>query len=938
MVDDQADAVLNRLRGQAAKKLGRIFECTRLLDLNRSDADFRGRADGPAQRGWTADGKPLAAVRSPGEILYVVDTNFIQAFLQPMIWLRASRLFHDPKVWTASDKEAAWSGAQPDHAKGPFGQLCELVGAQATMLATELVLREAFRSPAGKIYMSLDHQAELVRQVKILGASFGAVSKDGVPNQRDGKSGPKTPLQDYKAYILTTRANIVELGKLRDAPRGVVEAEMKKDSLFISDSVRVTSLSDRDFEALKRNYINARLCRILAEDDLIEPGMQIRRLQSDDFWERMDTIEWAFPKPSAEEVAELERQRDNWHERLQARLEAEDSRRTNANPPPTRSPKAFLGRVIPRSKESVRADARTLAYLIWAAKRAGPTRRIVFVTGDSLLIDAYRDWYSRQTDGQSFLLRPLAQYAPQYNQQDADGMLASEMRIFEQTRQVLEASTYPMTLALRGHYFNVREDWHSRLSGARARDRFCIEAASGVVDPSLMDELIPMANNIPSLRNSLQHMDGMADSLRWLERLSIGAVPDLVRSRAEAAERAASELAAVLGTLEGGVAPDAQGVIEKWLQQQLDTALNEGFRFSLTVAVQNILNQINSGEYQTPARAKVLLRLKFPHNGEFLSAPDWLVALRDGAEVDRRHALGELTKRPEMVFALAGWLTFRSQLWSDAVRFADFACRASEVALSRGEASPAHLECQYLKAVSLRVRMMSDAPDPALHDSDLWRRDLVGAEAALQACIEEHSARNEQLLLTRAHSERAALRFTYCAWAAVGNLSSLQTYQDERLVLEDTFRDGVRDLVTVISKLPALKIELEGASAGDPDRISLSWIELQARVNPECARLVYEKLTTTIDKFRGEYRMRGAPGLESVLESIRWPDEAPEGEENKVMHAYALSARLRKGEVVSSVIIEQVLKEAMDSVSLALDRAMLEAISGRLVKKSVNSD
>src|SRR5262245_42467588 len=124
------------LKREITRKLARIFECTRLLDLSRDDSEFsKGDARPEDDRAGRAEERRVggpAAGRPRGEIIYVADTNFIQTFLQPARWRRCSRLFHDFGIWQSSERERTW---EEDGASG----LARAISAQAALLATEFV-------------------------------------------------------------------------------------------------------------------------------------------------------------------------------------------------------------------------------------------------------------------------------------------------------------------------------------------------------------------------------------------------------------------------------------------------------------------------------------------------------------------------------------------------------------------------------------------------------------------------------------------------------------------------------------------------------------------------------------------------------------------------------------------------------------------------------
>ena len=73
----------------------------------------------------------------------------------------------------------------------------------------------------------------------------------------------------------------------------------------------------------------------------------------------------------------------------------------------------------------------------------------------------------------------LAQISRQHNLRDAGSPMSKELEIFPRTRQAIEASTFPLSMALKNHYF--KDDPVRSLGQATDRDR----NRFGVEEPEL---------------------------------------------------------------------------------------------------------------------------------------------------------------------------------------------------------------------------------------------------------------------------------------------------------------------------------------------------------------------------------------------------------------------------------------------------------------------
>ncbi|MBK8543229.1 MAG: hypothetical protein IPL62_06455 [Caulobacteraceae bacterium] len=462
---------------------------------------------------------------------------------------------------------------------------------------------------------------------------------------------------------------------------------------------------------------------------------------------------------------------------------------------------------------------------------------------------------------------------------------------------------------------------------ARARDLFCVEAEDGKVPSALLDDLVPGARQ--DLK--LEELEATAVQLRWLERIAMGVVPNLVSKRVDGASKKARAF------FDGQHSED-DGRSELFLLERLDSAAESGFRFSRPYAVTRIKDALLKLQDVRSPRVGAVLRIKLPFkpkNGSdhpALTAPEWedkVRALTDPAELES--VLDHITKQPARLFVLASWLAFRRDLWSDAVRFAGFAERAPQ------ENDEFYAECQYFRAVSLRIRLMSEPPAapasaPAKQrEADVWRSDMNAAIVSVESCLDLLPDVREVRRL-RAKAEGVAARMAYCGWAAVGELASLNAYQIEPLDLSEIFSEACDGLAACIEELGRLKDQsVDRRDAKNAQTQDLDWVWTQVSLTAEYSRLIYVCLTQRFDRKGRAYlpAMRAWEWLGNMQEH---PPPDPKKQRSVVLAAYGFCQWGRFAATVKDAKEWAESLQKLDYKSdtesgremLALDRSMLE--------------
>ena len=188
------------LRLAIVARIARLIECTRMLDLNRSDGDLKDRS---------------------GEVFYVLDTNVLQAFLQPAKQFELMRLFHHG-LWSPDPREEA----------ADYDLLNKAIGAQAALLATEFILSSQMRAAGDRVFMSLPHLNELEGQIRRFRSDLRKVERE-----------------DPSYDIMQTPKRIREVLELPGLELEEALLRIKRDPLFISpalDSIDKLSTARRE--------------------------------------------------------------------------------------------------------------------------------------------------------------------------------------------------------------------------------------------------------------------------------------------------------------------------------------------------------------------------------------------------------------------------------------------------------------------------------------------------------------------------------------------------------------------------------------------------------------------------------------------------------------------------------------------------------------------
>lgn len=723
-------------RSTLVQKLGRMAEIARVIDLNRADGEFC-RIEG-------------------GSLIYVFDTNVFQLFLEAAPFSRFVEIFNTE----------VWSGPRVDR----------VVNRQSAIITSEHLFSGALPGAQhNSIIVSSWHYEELFEQMAYLYRRIrNTASADGAAEAIEAGVQRLHAL----ARLVETRDE-----KLFDAARkGFTKTQIADDRRLEREGATIASRID--------SYAVGAIAQLLAEDRYTEPQEQFVRMSNCAFKSHSLHPELYVDDERLAEGAK------EWG-RLIREADAAVKRRESAR---RRIREDEHSEYRPRSKEARERDAKTLAWLDYLAVNViQPNQRLIFVTGDRLLLNASRRRKADHPD-LPFLVRSTVHFAPLLNFNDARSQLkrGGRPRVdhFARMRQALEQSLAFLSLSMSGSGKNSAAN-SAKLSN---RDRFIVDSEEcdgdifGAPDSAArgihiqLFERFFQENWVTAKDRELQEV---AKPIQSLERISIGAYRDKIMARIQdqtalkAFEQwASSEVPENLG--------DAMERAMNGLLQKVDSAART---FAVNWAPEFIITLIGetSRSYE---RAVYHLRIDFPVGAKKAESIDpYLRRLTENGGEGARTVLAKL-KDTTRLFVLATAFGFRHERWTVAANYAALAADAADADphgddLLRGE-------CHYLKATALRYRLASVAPNPDTASDDRWTRWLKASEDSHNLCLAIYRTDANPVRRARTLSERAAAKLAYVEWAAYGKLQEIRANTIDarrfRLRLEGLFQDAISDL------------------------------------------------------------------------------------------------------------------------------------------------
>ncbi|MFL4468976.1 hypothetical protein ACERZ8_03490 [Tateyamaria armeniaca] len=680
------------------------------------------------------------------EVIYVFDTNIVQMFLEPYKNPHFCEVLHTP-LWR-TNREFDLD-----------------INSQACLISAEYLFSGELPGQKNCIWhMTVGHKKELDGQEYHLRSYI----KDNVERMRGD--------EDFKNSVLQNMSNLSDA--IEADPKGdrrTFEAwanQLPYSSPWLSE---LAGLSGKEFSERAAGLRSREVCRLLASDDVAEPANQLFRYRSREIAGRFRTLESRLA-PDANERNEINEEVESWRAQLADVM--------------SRHPSNI------KTREGFKADCQALGLISWAARqRKFKDVRILLVTGDTVLLEAYRSRHVKNPRQEQYLVRPISHYAPIFNAVSAKATLSTQKYAFRKLQQVLEFLLVSINL----HLLVEAED-EERL---RARDAFVLDVQAQIDEAiAQVVEAFPQSQEIVWLREKVFELERLVNELRPIEQLMLEAFPKLVAARLKQ-ERVSFEQASENG--------GERLFIE--IEKKLASAGEIGAHFSLQTtpdSVTRLFDEYRDRLYQRTRRATVHVQLKFVTSisGDAEEAD---LAINRFAELglDVVHKeLQFLTEAPAKLFALAALIAFRLEIWIEAARYSNLAAIASlentKYLDDSGATPDEHYEYEYLVAVAQRFRISSFEPSVDVGFSNAWEDWLSSADAILVEAINVHTESGQLSRVMRARSERAAIHVSFCEWFAFGALA-------EPMFFSEPAKHCLKSFSIVVSELRACEDSLAEA-------------------------------------------------------------------------------------------------------------------------------
>jgi hypothetical protein len=330
------------------------------------------------------------------EIIYVFDHTVLEMFIA---------LDDETRKYPAAFHLKAWRSPADSRRVSNLVSQWEALNKQTAMLTGEYLLGGGLPGQEdGQFYMTRAHYEEFGNAV----------------DRRAREALDKMPTPDK----VTAR-----IKELRDIGEGRPTEAANVGDVYLEDDLN-RLFGGRTGEDTARNEFRRtrQIGHVLADIDGIVRIKQLDRVTSPEILDRIVPLDLRF---SATSDPALKREWQEWLSKAdRLRAEVTGHRRVNSN---------------------LRTDADTVALVQSIARsHLALHERIVFVTGDALLLSAYAKWHKdRLLDepAEPHVVRSIVQYAPILNMGDMPNGLADSRSIFEMFRAALDAPLSVFNLA-----------------------------------------------------------------------------------------------------------------------------------------------------------------------------------------------------------------------------------------------------------------------------------------------------------------------------------------------------------------------------------------------------------------------------------------------------------------------------------------------------------
>lgn len=814
-----------------------------------------------------------------GQIIYTFDSTVFSLFYDTIQWRSAVSSFYGEE-WAINDTTQRW----------------KRIESQSALIASEYLLSEDLPGAKNrKIYLTSWHRTELARASEALSSKYLQGQYDRAVIEREIKR---------KMRLLSLSREI----RKQEEPvaRG-------RDDILNQDLDRLRSQYDDD-KKLARYEVTRRAAATLVQCELSERLDQIHRLVSSPLRQRIHPVHEMFD-PNDEEVERIRIDAEEFFEFLQKEITIHQGRDRHH-------------RESPRTPNAIWNDAKSIAFIKWASSKIRSDQRIVLVTSDDVVFDAYRRWWAdsgieKNGETQEFLLRRSFQYTPIFNLRDAKNDISENQDLRDQVQKLffrIKEAIYTVLIPFNLVQIGDRNPDLAALAQNRQFEYMAIRAkdyredSQDIVIEHYMSQLDSAWYDEQS-----QAIDQIADLWREIERIGIGFFYEQVRKRLEDDER-------LYGIGNSEIEYEELGdEVLGYLARSLDQISNKTREAYLPIAESYLRQLIQSGNARSQ-RAPETIWYRLP-NG--LTVYEMIDALSDTGKKRKQFQLEDIQSQPEAPFMLAAGFATRAKNWWKAEELSEYAlwsCRARE------PAAVDYAEVHFVNAVAKRFRLgalslTANIGVPSLFSDRSAQKSSLAVELHDAANTHINSylhqlgalrvSQQKSLYEMRGRSERAALHL-FLAAHHYFNKSSIDPTSDQDQ------HERVLDLIGMAEAEIAWCRSTNG-------RISSR--ELRDRRNAVSFQVIHNSMATSVLRYivnneRPDIRPKELKELRTFSEDRQYSDIF---ESDTLVQAeqYVFFALADKKSKPNRSLIESTLR-ATARQGIALDRAIAEALIRRI--------
>ncbi len=775
------------------KRLGRLLDLNQDIGRNARDTDFGDLVK--------------KSVDDAHQIFYVFDENVFELFANPA----------EKFEFCANFYGKYWSNRVHPYYKS--------FSAQAGLIASEFLFSDRLPGlhPTLPIYMTEWHFNQLMRRLKITRSDF----------EREMNSTKRPNIEIEKARInelLRLEASLPDKCSVHDVlSRKGIAADLADDALRVGEAVRNQTEVGLT-EAIDRFVRGRQIAELLVGDQQIEQLHQINRIYSE-ILPRVRPLASQFQPANRHEEIE---QRD-WILKFSDVLH-------NA-------------KIRGRSREGVLADARSIGFIHWVARfKLNRNQRIVLVTGDNQVFEAYRRWYAEHPN-EAFLLRRVNQYSPLLNPHAAsneinDAEKDDDRQVFARLRTALDAPMVTFNLVRRfaddrsQDAFDAADAPTGRLAQDPQLEHFAARLA-GASKPQEVPSVSFYTDNLDEAwwLNREERFAELKTGMREAERVALGASYPVLEKRLfqrwgmiEEIQRRAAE---------GHV---SSNVISDYMTSLLQTIATNALSYDIGHATAIMRDNLAKMGGDRTMRAPLNLELSVPTKDGFTADSFSTLMVRgengddDARDIFDPYKNKALEGRPDIIFAVGAVLMLRSKNWDEAERFAADAAHVLDDLAENLVLSPSGQgrsviagEYHYLQNLAKRFALANIEPPLILEgrkehgslEEDVWKQSLTSLVFALDDQERQYSGKNAtapEILRKRWRTiiERISARLFYVTWRAIqftnhaGKKKAFGLIQSKYIVRQ--FECALRDFRAIWSALDGG----DGAAMPDTLRVQLN--------------------------------------------------------------------------------------------------------------------